>query len=225
MEKLVVLSKVLGSKYFEKLWDEDKPVTIKLNIDYIYVNFNPKIKFLEIEKNVGEAVIETMQKLEKSIESSDQIYEIYNKLDIAGKNQYFNGTQEDKIDYLYKDNFDAIYGTLFQHIKTANEFVSQESVFKSATDLYELNINQKYCEENWLAKYTPLFEKIIEEEAEQLFNYDSNYKQYQITRIRILIDEGLFTYRQLFKCRFVKISKALSKKHKNFYVKGVKYSD
>ena len=111
------------------------------------------------------------------------------------------------------------------HIKTACDFINEESAFKSALDKYDLSKNQLYFKENWIAKYTPLYMKSREDESNYRFSYDSDLKHYELTELKIRLEEDVFINRQRFKCRFVKVAKELSMYRFNHVLEGKKYSD
>lgn len=219
MSNYQVLSKILGSKYFEQLMINDKAISQTLNANDLQVNFEPNIKYFEIKKNVENVVLTTIEQLQDPISSKDYLCQISHNLFYADENQ------DDKIDYLYKYHFNAIYATLLKQVNLANDFIDKESEFKSAIELLEIKIKQYDCRENWLTKYLSLFEETINDEVEQRFDYNKDNKLYSVTKMKILVAEDLFIYRQKFKCKYVQLSKELSKKYRYYHIEGLKYFD
>ena len=225
MDYYPILAKVLGSKHFERLWKENKLFSFKLNVNNLDVNFESNIKYFDIKKQVENALLETMEKLENSIANEAEIYKIYDELHYADENEYIDLNPSDKEEYLYKYHFNDIYGITMNHYKTACDFITEESAFKSALDKYDLSKNQLYFKENWITKYTPLYIKSREDESKCQYVYYSGLKCYKLTEIRIKIEEEVFINRQRFKCRFVKVAKELSMYRFNHVLEGKKYSD
>lgn len=221
MQKREILSKVLGSKFFKSLWKENKRFSLVLNVNNLDVYFQRNIKYFDVNKDAEDALLEIMGKLENPIATKTDIDKIHDKLYFSDINQYEDC---DKEEYLYKYHFDDIYGILMNHIKTACDFINEESAFKSALDKYDLSKNQLYFKENWIAKYTPLYLKSREDESNYRFSYDSDLKHYKLTEIRIKIEEDVFIDRQRFKCRFVKVAKEFSMYQFNHILEGKKYS-
>lgn len=219
MSNYQVLSKILGSKYFEQLMINDKAISQTLNANDLQVNFEPNIKYFEIKKNVENVVLTTIEQLQDPISSKDYLCQISHNLFYADENQ------DDKIDYLYKYHFNAIYATLLKQVNLATDFIDKESEFKSAIELLEIKIKQYKCRENWLTKYLSLFEETINDEVEQRFDYNKDNKLYCVTKLKILVAEDLFIYRQKFKCKYVQLSKELSKKYRYYHIEGLKYFD
>ena len=196
MQKREILSKVLGSKFFKSLWKEDKRFSFILNVNNLDVYFKRNIKYFDVKIDAEDALLEAMEKLENSIANEAEIYKIYDELHYADVNQYEDC---DKEEYLYKYYFDDIYSILMNHIKTACDFINEESAFKSALDKYDLSKNQLYFKENWIAKYTPLYMKSREDESNYRFSYDSDLKHYELTELKIRLEEDVFINRQRFK--------------------------
>ena len=225
MQKREILSKVLGSKFFKSLWKEDKRFSFILNVNNLDVYFERNIKYFDIKKKAEDALLEAMEKLENSIANEAEIYKIYDELHYADENEYVDLNPSDKEEYLYKYHFNDIYGITMNHYKTACDFITEESAFKSALDKYDLSKNQLYFKENWIAKYTPLYMKSREDEGKYLYIHYSNLKCYKLTDIRIKIEEDVFINRQRFKFRFVKVAKELSMTRFKHVLEGKEYSD
>jgi len=222
MDYYPILSKVLGSKHFEQLWKENRRFSFKLNVNNLDVYFQRNIKYFDVKKDAEDALLEIMGKLENPIATKTDINKIYDKLYCADVNQYEDC---DKEEYLYKYYFDDIYCILMNYIKTACDFINEESAFKSALDKYDLSKNQLYFKENWIAKYTALYLKSREDESNYRFSYDSDLKHYKLTELEIKLEEDVFINRQRFKCRFVKVAKEFSMYRFNHILEGKKYSD
>ena len=167
----------------------------------------------------------SMDRLENSIANEEDISNIYDKLYYADENDFVDLNPSDKEEYLYLYYFDDIYGITKNHYKIACEFISEESVFKSALEKYDSSKNQLYFKENWIAKYTPLYLKSREDESNYRFSYDSDLKHYKLTELEIKLEEDVFINRQRFKCRFVKVAKEFSMYRFNHILEGKKYSD
>ncbi len=86
MDYYPILSKVLGSKHFERLWKENRRFSFKLNVNNLDVNFERNIKYFEIKKKVEGVLLETMDKLEKSIANEAEISSTYDKLYSSDEN-------------------------------------------------------------------------------------------------------------------------------------------
>lgn len=222
MQKREILSKVLGSKFFKSLWKEDKRFSLVLNVNNLDVNFQRNIKYFDVKKKADDALTETMEMLENSIADEEEISKIYNMLSCSEVNQYEEG---DKEEYLYKYHFDDIHAITLSHFKIVHDFTREESVFKSALDKYDLSTNQFYFKENWIAKYTPLYKKSIDDESNFRYGYDGDLKFYRLTALEIKLKEEVFIFRQRFKCRFKKIAKELGMYQFNQMIIGVKYDD
>jgi hypothetical protein len=225
MDYYPILSKVLGSKHFERLWKENRRFSFKLNVNNLDVNFERNIKYFEIKKEVEDALLETMDRLENSIANEAEISSTYDKLYSADENDFVDLNPSDKEEYLYLYYFDDIYGITKNHYKIACDFIREESAFESALDKYDLSKNQLYFKENWIAKYTPLYLKSREDESNYKFVYDSDLKHYKLTELEIKLEEDVFINRQRFKCRFVKVAKEFSIYRFNHILEGKKYSD
>ena len=224
MKKFEILSKILGSRYFEKLWKDDKKISYKLNVDFLDVDFKSNIIYFDIKKDVEEALYEATEKLKIPIVSRDEIRKISNKLDCADQDRYYDVNSIDKIEYLFKFHIDDIVAITKKHFNTAENFVNQESEFKSALDLYDQSKNQMYYKQNWLSKYTPLYIKTRKEESDHQYKYYSFFNYYVLTEVDIRFEEDVFINRQKFKCLFVKVAKDLSKSQFNNFIIGKKYS-
>jgi hypothetical protein len=225
MDYYPILAKVLGSKHFERLWKENKLFSFKLNVNNLDVNFERNIKYFDIKKQVENLLLETMEKLENSIANEAEISKIYDKLYYADENEFVDLNPRDKEEYLYKYYFDDIYSITMNHYKTACDFISEESKFKSALDKYDLSKNQMYFKENWITKYTPLYMKSREDESKYQFVYYSGIKCYKLTEIKMKIEEDVFINRQRFKFRFVKVAKELSMTRFKHVLEGKEYSE
>ena len=219
MKNYQVLSKILGSKYFEQLMIDDKAINHTLNAYDLMVDFEPNVKYFEIKKNVENVVLNTIEQLQCPISSEEHMQRISHTLFYADENQ------DEKINYLYKYHFNAIYATLLNQVELANDFILKESVFKSAIELLEIKMKQYDCRDNWLIKFLPLFEDTIDEESEQRFDYNKDTKLYSVTKMKILVLEDVLIYRQKFKSKYVQLSKELSKKYRNYYIEGRRYFD
>lgn len=214
-----ILSKVLGSKYFELLCNYEKSMPYKLNVDKLSVNFEPDIKFFETKKNVLNVILQTFEKLETPLLSIDEIHEIYIKL-------YSVNQKTDEItDYLFKFNFDPVFEAIAEHIVDVANLIYLETTFESFIEKYELEIKKSDCRENWYKKSINLFEHTIKEESELKYSYNFNLKYYCLTTMEIKIKEDLFANRQRFKCLFVKLAKDLSEKHQYHRIEGKRYFD
>lgn len=198
---------------------DDKAITQTLNARDLIVNFEPNIKYFELKTNIEEAVLSTMKNIQDPISSKDQLSKIKHKLVYADENQ------NNQFDYLFMYHFNAIYATLLQQLTIAEDFVSKESECKTSLNFYEQKIVQYDCKEHWLKKWRELFEKVTQEEKEHQFGYYPDNKLYSITKLRILLTEDMFYYRQKFKCKYVQLSKELNKHYKNYYIEGVRYFD
>lgn len=219
MGNFQILSKILGSKYFEQLMVDDRAINDTLNAYDLKVDFEPNIKYFEIKRNVEDAVLKTIEQLQDPISSKECLESINHNLFYADENQ------NDKIDYLYKYHFNAIYATLLKQVNLANNFLNKEAQFSSALELFDIKIIQYDCREHWLAKFLPLFEETDNEECDLRFDYNKDAKLYSLTKLKILISEDLFIYRQKFKSKYVQLSKELSKKYRNYYIEGRRYFD
>jgi hypothetical protein len=225
MDYYPILSKVLGSKHFERLWKENRRFSFKLNVNNLDVNFERNIKYFNIKKNVEDVLLETMDKLENSIANEAEISSTYDKLYSADENDFVDLNPNDKEEYLYLYYFDDIYGLTMTYYKTACDFVREESAFKSALDKYDSSKGQMYFNENWIAKYTPLYMKSREDESKYQYVYYEGLKCYKLTEIGIKIEEDVFINRQRFKYRFVKVAKELSMNRFNHILEGKAYSE
>lgn len=225
MDYYPILSKVLGSKHFERLWKENKLFSFKLNVNNLDVNFERNIKYFEIKKKVEGVLLETMEKLENSVANEEEIYKIYHNLHSADENDFVDLNPSDKEEYLYLYYFDDIYGITKNHYKIACDFIREESTFKSALDKYDSSKGQMYFNENWIAKYTPLYMKSREDESKYHYVYYEGLKCYKLTEIGIKIEEDVFINRQRFKFRFVKVAKELSMYRFNHILEGKVYSE
>lgn len=219
MTKIKILSKILGSKYFAQLMIDDKAITQTLNARDLTVNFEPNIKYFELKKNIEDIVLNTIERLQAPITSEDQIDAINDNLFYADENE------DDKVDYLYKTQFGAIYSKLFKQIHIAKNFIAKESEFRAAVDLLQVKIKEYDCREHWLTKYLQLFEETIDDEAEQRYEYIKDYRYYSVTHMKILVSEDVFFYRQKFKSKYVELSKQLNSKYRGYYIEGVRYFD
>ncbi len=219
MTKIKILSKILGSQYFEQLMIDEKAINRTLNARDLNFIFEPNIKYFEIKKNVEDMVLSTMKHIQDPISSKDRLRKITHSLFYADENQ------DNQIDYLYKYHFNAIYATLFQQLTIAEDFVAREAECQAALDLFDEKIKQYDCRENWLAKYLDLFEKVIQEENDQRFDHNRDAKLYSITKLKILLTEDMLIQRQKFKCKYVQLAKELNKQYRNYYVDGVRYFD
>ncbi len=219
MTRIKLLSKILGSKYFAQLMIDDKAITQTLNARDLTVNFEPNIKYFELKKNIEDIVLKTIERLQAPITSEDQIDAINDNLFYADENE------DDKIDYLYKFHFDAIYSKLFKQVTIAKKFIAKESEFRAAVDLLQVKIKEYDCREHWLTKYLELFEETIDDEAEQRYEYNKDYKYYSVTHMKILVSEDVFLYRQKFKSKYVELAKQLNRKYRGYYIEGVRYFD
>jgi hypothetical protein len=219
MGNFQILSKILGSKYFEQLMVDDKAIDGMLNAHDLKVDFEPNFKYFQIKKNVEDAVLKTIEQLQDPISSKECLESINYNLFYADENQ------DEKINYLYKYHFNAIYATLLEQVELANNFLNKEAQFSSALELFDNKIIQYDCREHWLAKFLPLFEETDNEEIELRFDYNKDAKLYSLTKLKILISEDLFIYRQKFKSKYVQLSKELSKKYRNYYIEGRRYFD
>jgi hypothetical protein len=214
-----ILSKVLGSKYFEQLCNDDKSIPYKLNVDKLDVNFFPNFLFFETKKNVLNVILETFEKLEMPLSSIDEIHETYFRL-------YSVNQKTDEItDYLFKFNFDDVFEAIVKHIVDVANLIYLELIFESFIEKYELEIKKSDCRDEWYKNSINLFEHTIKEEIDLKYSYNSNLNYYCITTMEIKIKEDVFTYRQRFKCLFVKLAKELSKKHQYHRIEGKRYFD
>lgn len=220
-----ILAKVLGSRFFERLWKENRRFSPKLNVNNLDVNFEDNIKYFEIKKKVEDVLLETMDRLENSVANKDEISSTYDKLYSADENDFVDLNPSDKEEYLYLYYFDDIYGITKNHYKIACDFIREESAFESALDKYDLSKNQLYFKENWIAKYTPLYLKSREDESKYQYGYYEGLKCYKLTEIGIKIEEDVFINRQRFKFRFVKVAKELSMYRFNHILEGKVYSE
>lgn len=219
MYKIKILSKILGSKYFAQLMIDDKAITQTLNAQDLEFNFEPNVKYLELKKNIEDIVLNTIERLQAPITSEDQIDAINDNLFYADENE------DDKVDYLYKTQFGAIYSKLFKQIHIAKNFIAKESEFRAAVDLLQVKIKEYDCREHWLTKYLQLFEETIDDEAEQRYEYIKDYRYYSVTHMKILVSEDVFFYRQKFKSKYVELSKQLNSKYRGYYIEGFRYFD
>ena len=220
-----ILAKILGSRFFERLWKENRRFSPKLNVNNLDVYFEGNIKYFEIKKKVQEVFLETMEKLENSVADKEEISKTYDKLYYADENDFVDLNPSDKEEYLYLYYFDDIYGITKNHYKIACDFISEESAFESALEKYYSSKNQMYFKENWIAKYTPLYMKSREEESKYQYVYYGGLKCYKLTEIGIKIEEDVFINRQRFKCRFVKVAKELSMIRFKHILEGKEYSE
>ena len=219
MTNYQVLSKILGSKYFEQLMVDDRAIDDTLKAYDLKVDFEPNIKYFQIKNNVEDAVLRTIEQLQEPISSKECLESINHNLFYADENQ------NDKIDYLYKYHFNAIYATLLKQVELANNFINQEPKYLAALELFDNKIKEYDCREHWLTKFLPLFEETIDEEREQRFFYNKDTKLFSVTKMKILISEDLLIYRQKFKIKYVQLSKELLKKYGNYYIEGRGYFD
>lgn len=219
MSNYQVLSKILGSRYFEQLMVDEKAINQTLNAYDLKVDFEPNIKYFEIKKNVEDVVLKTIEQLQEPISSAEVMQRINHTLFYADENQ------NDKIDYLYKFHFNAIYATLLKQVELASNFVNQEPKYLAALELFDIKSKQYDCRDHWLNKFLSLFEETNDEESQLRYDYDKDKRIYSLTKLKILVTEDLVVNRQKFKSKYVVLSKELSKKYRNYYIEGLRYFD
>ena len=219
MTKINILSKILGSRYFEQLMVDEKAINQTLNAHDLMVGFEPNTKYFEIKKNVEDEVLRTIEQLQEPISSSEVLQRINHSLIYEDENQ------DDKIGYLYKFHFNAIYATLLKQVELANNFLNQETKYLAALELYDNKRKEYDCRDHWLTKFLPLFEETNDEESQLRYDYDKDKRLYSVTKLKIFVTEDLVVYRQKFKGKYVQLSKELSKKYKNYYIEGRGYFD
>jgi hypothetical protein len=138
---------------------DEKAINQTLNANDLMVDFEPNTKYYEIKKNVEEVVLRTIEQLKEPINTAEHMQAInYNMI-------YADENQDEKIDYLYKFHFNAIYATLLKQVELANNFINQEPKYLAALELFDFKVIQYDCREHWLTKFLPLFEETNDEEC------------------------------------------------------------